>query len=78
MEDIKKTFEKVVDTGKDLAEDIKLKENFEKAKELDDYIKMMVKAILAVLHPLCQPPLEILDCGWLPMTTMVMATWIFL
>jgi protein involved in ribonucleotide reduction len=34
MEDIKKTFEKVVESGKEFAEDIKLKENLEKAKDV--------------------------------------------
>ncbi|NTW90671.1 MAG: hypothetical protein HGA35_01845, partial [Erysipelotrichaceae bacterium] len=45
MEDIKKTFEKVVESGKDLAEDIKLKENFEKAKDvtLDAVDKVVTK-----------------------------------
>lgn len=45
MEDIKKTLEKVVESGKDIAEDIKLKENFEKAKDvtLDAVDKVVTK-----------------------------------
>ena len=45
MEDIKKTLEKVAESGKDIAEDIKLKENFEKAKDvtLDAVDKVVTK-----------------------------------